>query len=139
MAWTYVGRLGNGAEAPPIEEYTAGTGGTTKGMPVVFSSGTVITKTGGTDTVAVVGVPIGTVAAAKKIGVILGLQDVVFEAQKKSGTTVTVGEKYGVEASTLDIDGGNTTQLMIQVIGQGTTSSRYRFIVLSFAKGIDAT
>lgn len=133
MAWSYVGRLGMNSEAPPIVEYTAGTGGTTKGMPVVFSSGTVITKTGGTDTVDVFGVPIGTVVATKKIGVILGLPDVVFEIAKKAATTVTIGGKYGLEATTLDIDGANTTQTMVLVIGQGSTSTTYKCVVLDFA------
>lgn len=133
MAWSYVGRLGMNSESPPIMEYTAGSGGVTKGMPVVFSSGTVITKTGGTDTVDVFGVPIGTVVATKKIGVILGLPDVVFEISKKSGTTVTIGGKYGLEATTLDIDGANTTQTMVLVIGQGSTSTTYKCVVLDFA------
>lgn len=135
MAWTYVGRLGNGEQAPPILEHTAGAGGVTIGMPVVANgSGGVITKTGGTDTVDVLGVPIGTVAATQKIGVIIGLPDVVFEAPKKAATTVVIGGKYGLEASTLDIDGANVTQTMVQIVGQGITSSRYRFVVLDFAK-----
>lgn len=133
MAWSYVGRLGMNSEAPPIVEYTVGTGGVVKGMPVVFSSGTVITKTGGTDTVDVFGVPVGTLAATKKVGVILGLPDVVFEISKKAATTVTIGGKYGLEATTLDIDGANTTQTMVLVIGQGSTSTTYKCVVLDFA------
>lgn len=130
MAWTYVGRLGNGAEAPPILEFTAGSGGTTKGMPVVFSSGKVITKTGATDTVEVLGIPIGTVAENAKIGVILGLQDVIFEIG--SSGTIAIGGKYGLTATTLLIDGTNTTQTMVQVLGAGSASGYYRAVVLGF-------
>ena len=137
MAWTYVGRLGNASEAPPILEFTAGTGGVTKGMPVVFDSGTVITKTGGTDTVAVAGIPIGTVSATAKIGVIMALPDVIFETA--GAAACTIGEKYGLTATTLTIAPTNTTQIMVQVIGAGSVSGSYRFIVLGFGKGIDAT
>lgn len=133
MAWSYAGRLGMNSEAPPIVEFTAGTGGVTKGMPVVLSSGTVITKTGGTDTVDVFGVPIGTVSAGKDVGVILGLPDVMFEIPKKTGTSITIGGKYGLEATTLNVDGGNVTQTMVQVVGQGSTSTTYKCIVLDFA------
>lgn len=130
MAWTYVGRLGNSSEAPPILEFTAGTGGTTIGMPVVFSSGTVITKTGGTDTTEVLGIPIGTVDAAEKIGVILALQDVVFEAE--ASAALTVGVKYGIVATTLLIDAANTTQVHVLCLGAGSQSGWYRFVVLGF-------
>jgi len=135
MSWTYVGRLGNNSEAPPILDYVVGVGGVTVGLPVVANgTGGVITKTGGTNTVDVLGIPIGTAVATRRIGVIIGLPDVIFEAERRTGTTVVIGEKYGLEAGTLLIDGSNITQTMVQVVGQGTTPTRFRFVVLDFAR-----
>lgn len=103
-----------------MKNFTVGTGGVVKGQPVVFGTSgdvnKVINKTGGANTVAILGVAAGTVAAGGTVPVILGLQNVVFRVPIESGDTPVKGTSYGISTA-YEIDDDNVTQTMVRVVG----------------------
>ena len=129
MAWKQVNSFNGGANsAAPLLEYTAGTGGVTRGDPVVYSANTVIRKTGGADTVPIDGVAMNTAAATEKVLVCPAIPDMIFDIPYGAGTAA-IGVDVGIRATTLDLDFANTTQIMVRVL-QAINSTHYKCVVL---------
>lgn len=127
--WNVSGRLGGGAAiALPM---LVGSGGWTKGDPLVVSSGALVVATGGTDTT-----PIKFVAAETATSGATGMayaltQDTVIRATK-SGSPVS-GGKYGITETTLLPDGTNTTQTKVQVLNlDEATATTVEFVSLGW-------
>lgn len=141
-SWEFAEMFGSPTAAVPVKNFTVGTGGVAKGQPVVFGAsgdaGKVIGKTGGTDTVPVFGVAMGTVAAGGKVPVMLALPNVVFRVPIQATDTPAVGTSYGLSTA-YEIDDDNTTQLMVKVIGtpedgKGVASTTHKLcVVLNWA------
>lgn len=127
--WEFATVLGTPTPVPPVRKYTVGSGGVVTGQPVVMSSGAVIGKTGGTDTVPIFGVAMGTKAEGGEVEVCLALPNVCFWVPVESGDTPALGTKYGIStAMTLDDD--NTTQTMVKPIALDGNRSGYRMCVV---------
>lgn len=120
MAWDFAKALNSPTSVPTVLRYPVGTGGVQKGMPVVLGSGgdanKVILKVGGTNAVAVFGVAMGTVASGGFVEVAIGSPEMVFTIKLGNGSAPVAGTKYGLQASTLDLDQANVTQTMVKVL-----------------------
>ncbi len=131
--------LGSPSAAVPMKSFIVGTGGVVKGQPVVFGTSgdanKVINKTGGADTVPILGVAAGTVAAGGRVSVILGLPNVVFRVPIQSTDTPVKGTKYGISTA-FEIDDDNTTQVMVRVVddiydGKDTLSTTHKACIVA--------
>ena len=118
------------------------TGGVTKGNPVVLGASgdanKVIAKTGGTDTVPVFGVAMGTVSAGGEVEVLLATPQVLFIIPVQSTDTPVIGASYGL-STTFEIDDDNVTQTMVKVVdlvytGKGVLDTTKKLcVVLNWA------
>jgi hypothetical protein len=131
MAWEYVKNLDDAAL--PMIKCIAG-GAVAVGDPLVISSGKVIKKTGGTDTVAVKFVAAQAATTdGDSVLVYPALPTAVFRATCKTGETYAFGTKMGIEATTLLPDASNTTQTIIQTVGQDErTTTKWHFVSLGW-------
>jgi hypothetical protein len=133
MAWKFVNSSNGGsASAPPLIEYTAGSGGVTQGDPLVFSANTVIVKTGATDTVPVIGIAMNTAIATAKVLVCPATDDTIFDIPYGAGTAA-IGARVGLRATTLDLDFANVTQIMVRVLEavNGNSTTHYKCKVVA--------
>ncbi len=128
MAWKRVGQL----HSAEISTLPATAGGTFAiGDPLVWSTGKLIKKTGGTNTVKIKYLAEHAAVLNDSIYVVPLTADCIVEAPY-AGTAPTVGGQYGIDTD-LKVDSSNTTQVMVEVISVDTTAGTCRFIPLGWA------
>lgn len=127
--WSYIKNLDDGVL--PMLPMISG-GAFAEGDPLVISSGKVILKTGGTDTVPVKYVAAQTATAANQdVLVYPALPTAVFEGT--GHTTFVAGTKMGLEATSLHIDATNTTQTIVMTVGQNErTTTLWQFVSIGW-------
>lgn len=106
MAWDVCGKI-NGGGTIPMLPFTVGSGGWTKGDPLVASAQTLIKATGGTSTSPIKWVAAETASAGAIASAIPLTPDTLIRVTG-SGSPV-LGTAYGVVATTCNLDPTNTT------------------------------
>ena len=100
------------AVPPDFREYTVGTGGVAFGDPVVIGTsgdvGKIVKATGGGAN-TVVGIAQADVAAGSKCLVCMATGHVIFQALADDATGYVFGTPYGLKATTLAVDAGDTS------------------------------
>lgn len=116
-----------------VELPTITLGGTVaEGQPMIYSSGTGVVAVGSTDTTPVFGVAAAGGASGDIIPYYPATEDALFRTKDVSAA-LTRGVKYGLVATTLNVDAANTTQTKLKVIEPVDAESKYGVIFLGWA------
>lgn len=126
-AWGYSRQLsGSGVK---LETFQAGTGGWTKGAPLVVSSGKLVVKTAGTsDTVPIKYVAAETIASGSYGMAYPALPDTVFQV-KVGGGTAAVGVQCSLVATDMTLDVSAVTVKSIEVVGINPADTTLAYVV----------
>lgn len=117
-----------------VQEFLAGTGGTTAGMPVKIGTATagstdVVKCVGDTTPEVVVGIALETVSAGSNVRVEMATADSIFAAlPDDTYTGYSVGTDYGLKVTTCKPDSADTTGGMFRVLGVATIDGTVRLL-----------
>lgn len=115
-----------------VELPTITLGGTVaEGQPMIYSSGTGVVAVGGSDTTAVFGVAAAGGVSGDVIPYYPALEDALFRTADVSAA-VTVGLKYGLVATTLNVDQSNTSQTKLKVVEPIDAEGKYGVVFLGW-------
>lgn len=116
-------RFVEGGATPELPTITLG-GTVAEGQPLVYSSGNAVVATGGSDTTPVFGVAAAGGASSDVIPYYPALPNIIFRTKDVSAA-LTRGVKYGLVATTLNVDASNTTQTRLKVVEPVDAEGKY--------------
>lgn len=124
-------RFVEGGATPELPTITLG-GTVAEGQPLIYSSGNAVVAVGSTDTTAVFGVAAAGGASGDVIPYYPALPSCLFRTKDVSAA-LTRGVKYGLVATTLNVDASNTTQTKLKCVEPVDAEGKYGVIFLGWS------